>query len=115
MSTLSFTQLFPTTALTGSAATIYTAPTTAGTLVKGLRVRFTNTNVSTANSVTLYNIPLAGSAATANAALSAVSIPANDYLDVDLPVLPAGGFIQAFASTTLEVNISQISGQIFNA
>lgn len=114
MSTTTFTELFATTQLTASSAEIYTAPATAGTLVRNVKVKLTNTDAVNPVSVTLYNVPSGGSAGVTNAVLSAQTIPANDYIDVDLPDIPAGGSLYALASTASKVNISQIHGQIYN-
>lgn len=108
------TQLFAATQLTGSAATIYTVPAnpTAITL-SAARVRFTNTDTAV-HQVTAYAIQSGGSASAANAFLNAESIAPNTHLDVDVPVLTASGFIQAFADTTLKVTIFSLGGVLIS-
>ena len=55
-----------------------------------------------------------GTAAAGNAFISAKSIAANDYLDVDVPVMPAGAFIQALASANTSITAHMLSGSIFS-
>src|SRR5574337_1494139 len=111
---ITIVQLFAAVQLTGSAATIYTVPTTptSTTLMRG-RMRFTNTD-TVAHSVTAYAIQASGSASAANAFLNAESIAPNQHLDVDVPVLAAGGFIQAFADITLKVTAFSLDGVLFS-
>lgn len=108
------TPLFSPVQLTGSAATIYTLPSapTTLTLARG-RVRFTNTDTA-ARAVTAYAIPFGGTATAANTFLNAETIAPNQHLDVDLPVLAPGGFIQAFADVTLKVTMFCIDGILFS-
>lgn len=108
------TPLFAPTQLTGAAATIYTLPSapTTLTLARG-RARFTNTDTA-ARAVTAYAVPVGGTAGAGNAFMNAVSIAPNAYLDVDLPVLAPGGFIQAFADVTLKVTMFCIDGILFS-
>lgn len=111
---VSISQLFVPSLLTASAVTIYTVPTlpATSTLARG-RIRFSNTDTVT-RAVTAYAIQSGGSAVAGNCFLNAESISANAYLDIDLPVLAAGGFIQALADLTNKVSVSELDGVIFS-
>ena len=111
---LSFTQLFAAAALTNAAVTYYTVPATptSSVLMNG-RVRFTNVTAG-AITVTAYAIQIAGSAADSNAFMKAESIAANSHVDVDVPLLAAGGFLQALASAGTSITITALSGVIFS-
>jgi hypothetical protein len=107
-------QLFAPTVLTGSAATIYAAPSTPTSIaVARLRVRFANTS-NASQSVTAYSVQSGGTAGPGNCVTNAQAIAANDHLDLDIPVLGPGGFLQAFASNASAVTISQLDGVIFS-
>lgn len=105
-------QLFAATQLTGSAATIYTVPSNAVALAAA-RVRFTNTDTAV-HTVTAYAIQSGGTASAANAFMNAEGIAPNTHLDVDVPVLTAAGFIQAFADTTQKVTMFSLGGILFS-
>lgn len=112
--TISYTAFFTPVALGTSAATIYTVPAAPlTTLLRGGRIRLANT---TAGAVTasLYAVPLAGAAADGNAFVKLKSIAANDYLDVDVPLMPAGAFIQGLAGAATSITASMISGSLFS-
>ena len=108
------TQLFEPVLITDTAATIYTVPTSPATLVlfRG-RVRFTNTDTAT-RSVTVYAVPKGGTAATTNIVANGESIAPNDHLDLDIPVLAAGGFIQALTDSSGKVSASALDGLLFS-
>jgi len=106
--------LFAPTALTTSAATLYTAPTTPSSLIVGRgRVRFTNVD-SVQHVVTAYAIPASGSAAVSNAFLLTEVVPANSHIDVDIPQLKPGGFIQALADAGSVVNAFSLDAVLFS-
>lgn len=108
------TQLFAPTLLTGSAATIYTVPSSPSTTVlKGGRVRLTNVDTA-ARAVTMYAIQSAGSASDTNTTLKAETIGPNTHLDVDVPMLAASGFIQAFCDSANKVSIQCVDGVLFS-
>lgn len=103
-------------------ALVLTTPTTvfsvpavvATTLLKGGVVRLTNSTAG-AVSATLHAVPLAGAAAAANICFPTTSIPANGYVDVQLPQMKAGDFLQGFASAATSVNIQAISGAYYSS
>jgi hypothetical protein len=111
---ISFVPLFSPTVLTTSAAIIYTVPTTPSTnLLRGGRIRATNTT-GTAATITLYAVPNAGTAAAGNAFMSVYTVPANDYVDTDVPLLPVGASIQGLASTGTAITMTAINGALFS-
>ena len=108
------TQLFPATQLTNAAATIYTVPSSPATttLARG-RVRFTNTD-SASHSVTAYAIQAAGTSSAANCFANAETIAPNTHIDMDVPMLAAGGFIQALADAASKVTMTALDGILFS-
>lgn len=107
---LTFSQLFAPQQLSGAAATIFTVPATpSSTLLRNGRVRLTNTD-TVAHAVTMYAVANGGSASAANEILPAVSVSPNYYLDVDLPQMKAGDFLQAFADTANKITIAAMDG-----
>jgi len=99
-------QMFAPTVLTTSAATLFTA--SGATLNRG-RIRFTNTSGSNVT-VTAYGIPNGGTAGPGNEFLVAQTVLAGANLDVDVPVLAPGGFIQALASAGTSVTAHSLDG-----
>lgn len=111
---LTFLQLFTPKVLTTSAATIYTLPASPTTnFIGNGRIRFTNVTAG-AITVNAWAIPAAGSAADGNAFMKTESIPANSHVDVDLPQMIAGDFIQALASAGTSITVHAISGIIYS-
>lgn len=86
-------------------------PTT--TLLRGARMRLTNTTGG-AVTATLYAVPLAGTAADGNAFVKAKSIAANDYLDIDVPLMGPGGFVQGLAGAATSITAHFLSGSLFS-
>ena len=106
--TVSYSNFFTPTQLTSTAATLFTVPVQpTTTLLRGGRMRFTNTSALAAT-VTAYAVPAAGTAAATNAFVSSKTIAAND-----LPVLPAGAFVQALSGTLSSITAHMISGSYF--
>jgi hypothetical protein len=111
---ITYSNFFAPTVLTTSAATLFTVPATPTTmLLRGGRVRLTNTTAGPIT-VTAYAVPSGGSAADGNAFVKAKSVAANDYLDIDLPVMPAGAFLQALASASTSITAHMLSGSYFS-
>lgn len=112
--TISYTNFFAPVVLGTSAATIFTVPASpTTTLLRGGRIRLTNTTAS-AVAGTLYAVPAAGSAADSNAFISELSVGGNDYVDVDVPIMPAGSFVQGLASAGTSLTAHMISGSYFS-
>ena len=112
--TISYSNFMVPTVLGVAAATLFTVPSTpTTTLLRGGRMRLTNTSAA-AVTVTLYAVPAAGAAAAGNAFVSAKSVAANDILDVDMPIMPAGSFVQGLASGATAITAHVISGSYFS-
>ena len=111
---ISYIQFMPATVLTTVVSTLFTLPTLpASTLLRGGRIRLTNTT-GTAVTATLYAVPLAGTAAAGNVFYPGKSIPANDFIDVDMPLIGPGGFVQALAGAATSITAHMISGSLFS-
>lgn len=113
--TITYSNFFAPTVLGTAAATLGTpVPTTpASTLLRGGRIRLVNTTGAAATA-TLYAVPAAGAAGAGNAFCSGKSINANDYLDVDVPIMPAGSFIQGLASAAASITAHMLSGGLYS-
>ena len=112
--TIGYTNFFAPAVLTTAAVTLATVPATPfGTILRGGRIRFTNTT-AVAAAVTAYAVPPAGTAGVGNAFVSAKSIAANDFLDVDVPIMPAGAFLQALASANTSITAHMLGGGLFS-
>lgn len=113
--TISYAKFFQPTVLSGSNAVLFTigAPQPASTLLRGGRVRLTNVTASPATA-TLNAVPSGGSLLTGNEFLSAQSITANNYLDVDLPIMAFGDSLQGLSGTASAINITVIAGSYFS-
>jgi len=110
--TTSFTPIFEPQVLGTLVATIGSVPSApTSTILVGGRVRFANTD-SAPHAVTLYAVPPAAAPGVGNAQMNAETIGANSHKDVDIPLLPAGGSIQALADAAGLVTISQIAGAL---
>ena len=111
---ITYSQFFAPAVLGTSAATLFTVPASpASTLLRGGRIRLTNTTALPV-AVTLYAVPSGGTAAAGNAFVSAKSISANDYLDIDVPLMGPSGFVQGMAGTATSVTAHMISGSYFS-
>lgn len=110
---IAYSKFFAPTVLGTAAATLATVPAAPlTTLLRGGRMRLVNTT-STAATATLYAVPAAGTASAGNAFMSAKTIAANDYLDVDVPIMAAGDFIQGLAGTASAITAHMLSGSLF--
>lgn len=111
---IAYAKFFPPTVLTTATATLYIVPAQPTTnLLRGGRVRLTNTSASVATA-TLYAVPLGGTAGAANMLLNATSIPVNGYVDVDIPILASGDFIQALSGTASAITAHALTGAVFS-
>lgn len=112
--TTSYSNFMPPTVLTTSAADLVTVAATPTTnLLRGGRMRLTNTTGGPVTA-TLYAVPSGGTASAGNAFVSGKSIGANDYLDVDVPIMPAGSKIQGLAGAATSITAHMLSGSIFS-
>ena len=107
-----FSQLFAPVQLAATSATIYTQSVAGGVLKNG-RIRLVNTSAS-AVPVTLYAVPSGGSPTAANCCLSAKSIAANDYLDIDIPTLAVNDTLRGFAGTANVITAFEMGGVVYS-
>lgn len=108
---LTISQLFIPVQLPNAVAVLFTMP--ASGVLKNGRVRLTNTSAA-AVPVTLYAAPTATASAAANCCLSAKSIAANDYLDVDIPTLTGGDTLRGFAGTAAVITLHEMGGIVYS-
>lgn len=110
---LSFNQLFASKLVNNAAAdTLFTVPASpSSNTLRNCRIRFANV---TAGPVTIkaWGVPAAGAAADANVFQPTQSILANSFIDVDVPVMSAGGFIQAQAGAVSSITALVLDGFI---
>lgn len=94
--------------------TLYTVPSTPSTtLLRNGRVRFTNVTGG-AVMLDVYAVANAGSPSIANALYYQYSLAANAIIDVDIPVLGAGGSIQAQAGAANSITAHALDGVLFS-
>lgn len=108
---ISFFQFFASKQVNNAAAdTLFTVGASPSTnLARNVRVRFCNT---TAGPVTIkaWAVPPAGTAADSNVCLPTTSILANNSLDLDVPVMVAGAFMQAQAGAATSITAEHLDG-----
>lgn len=104
---LTISQLFQPQQLGIASAVIYAQP--AGSVLKNGRIRLTNTSASAATA-TLYAAPSATASAPANCFLSALSIAANSFADVDIPTLTGGDTLRGLAGTATVITCHEMGG-----
>jgi hypothetical protein len=110
---IQYSKLFEPTLLGTSAATIYTAPSSPATVViPNMQVVLTNNSTTTSYTATLYAVPLSGSASTTNVFVNARGLAPGESLEVNVPQLKAGDFLQGLASTANVINIQFLTGVI---
>jgi hypothetical protein len=108
--TIQFIQLFDPNVVNSTTETLYTVPSTpTSTILRNARVRFANTTAG-AVSITAWAVPSGGSAADATCCLPVVSIAAYGYIDVDVPVIAAGGTIRAQAGAATSITATSLDG-----
>jgi len=110
---ITFLQLFAPNIVDNAAPeTLFTIPASPGTnLLRNGRVRFSN---YTAGAVTIeaWSVPSGDTEGDDNICLPVTSLPANSYLDLDIPVLAAGGFFSAQAGAATSITATQLDGFI---
>ena len=90
--------------------TLYTVPALPGSnLLRNGRIRFSNTTAG-AVTITAWAVPAAGSAADANKFFPAYAIPAYGFIDVDVPNLKAGDFVQGQAGAAASISACLMDG-----
>jgi len=108
--TISFAPLFDPNVVNDAAAEIlYTVPAPASSILRNARVRFSNTTAG-AVTVKVWAVPSGGSVGDGTVCLPEKSIAANDFIDVDIPVLGVGGTIRAKAGAASSITASCMGG-----
>lgn len=111
---ITYKKAFQPTVLTTSLVTLFTVDTApTNVLLRGGRVRFTNTGGSAVR-VTACAVPSGGAGGTGNTIVNARSIAPGDYLDIDLPTMAAGDFLQALADAATSITAHFISGGYYS-
>lgn len=110
---LTYAKLFEPVQLPNSAATIYTAPVAPPTtLLRAGRIRLVNTTAG-AVAANVNVVPAGDSAGDENSIWKDKTVPANDYVDIDLPTMKAGDFISAFAGAADSITMHLVTGVLF--
>lgn len=112
MPTLEIKQLFSPVVLPAAAGVLFTMPVVAGTTLKNGRVRLTNTTAAPV-SATLYSDVAATASGAGNIAFPTKAIPANDYVDVDIPTMKAGDTLRGFASAAASITMQELGGVLY--
>jgi hypothetical protein len=111
---LSIVQLFQPTVLGTASAVIFSMPTLPATsTLKNARMRLTNTTAG-AVTATLYEAPSATASAASNCFLSAVSIPANSSIEVDVPTMAAGDTLRGLAGAAASITVHEMGGVVYS-
>lgn len=112
---ITYSKFFQPTLLALTLTTLYTVPTTpSSSLLRGARIRLTNTSGS-AVSVQVNAVPNGGSASSGNQVVPTnYTVPANNWVDVDIPIMQAGDFLQALAGTANVIVAHPMSGGLFS-
>ena len=112
---ITYKKLFQPVQLGIALATIFTNDTTpSNVLLRGGRVRLVNTSAS-AVAVELDAVPNGGTAGAGNRLMSTnYTVPANGWVDVDLPVMAAGDFLQGLAGVANVVTVHFMAGGLFS-
>ena len=96
-----------------SADTLFTVPTSPSSLILiNGRLRFVN-HTGGAVTVKAWAVPLSGSALNSNLFLPTTSIGANSYLDVDIPQMGPGAFVQAQAGAATSITAIPLDGAYY--
>lgn len=111
---LTIQQLFAPSQLPASVGVLFSMPSTPTTsTLKNARMRLTNTTASPV-AATLYADAAATTSSAANCFLSAVSIPANSSIEVDIPTMKAGDTLRGFAGSATSVTAHEMGGVIYS-
>lgn len=114
MAALTIAQLFAPVQLPAAVAAFYSMPTTpTSSVLKNARMRLTNTT-GAAVAATLYMDASATASSAANCFLSAVSIPANSSIEVDIPTMKVGDTLRGFASAATSITAHEMGGVLFS-
>lgn len=115
--TITYRKIFEPVQLGTALATIFTVDIAlpAGSFLRGGRVRLVNTS-GTAVAVELDAVPSGGSAGVSNMLFpTSKTVPASDYVDVDLPTMKPGDFLQGKAGTASVITVHFMAGGYFSS
>lgn len=111
---LAFQQLFPPAVLPNAVGVIYTlAAVPASNVLMNGRVRLSNTTAGPVTA-TLYCAAAAAPSGAGNICLPTISIAANSYIDVDIPVMAAGDTLRGVAGAAASITIQELGGVIYS-
>jgi hypothetical protein len=112
---ITYQKFFQPVQLGTALATIYTAPSQpVGVLLRGGRVRLTNTTGS-AVSAQLNAVPAGGTAGAGNQLVPTnYTVPANGWIDIDLPIMAAGDILQGLAGVANAITVHAMAGGLFS-
>lgn len=111
--TIDATPLFGPTPLSTTVAILGTIPSTGAntTVLTNGQMRFTNIT-SGSITITAYAVPQGVAPSSVNAFADAEPVAANSHIDMAIPLIQAGGTLQAMASANTSINAFQLSGVI---
>lgn len=112
---VTYKKFFEPVQLGTSLATLFTVDSLPATvLLRGGRVRITNTT-GAAVAAELDAVPSGGSAsATTQIVPTNFTVGANSWIDVDLPVMKAGDFLQGKAGSASAISVQFMGGGLFS-
>lgn len=113
MSSISFDQLFPPTALLTTNETIYTVTGASSVILRDAVIRVVN-NTERTHLLTLYAVPKGESSSIRTALARDYALPKNNYKDFDIPELLLGDRIRAFIDSTGNVTVHYMTGSLYN-
>ena len=108
---IDYGKLFSPVSLATSEVDIYTVPS--GKVLRRATVRVSNVT-ALADPITLYAVPAGGTAADSNAIVKGMSVAANNYADINIPVLEAGDKIKGLAGTAGTLVVHGIDGVLIS-
>lgn len=92
--------------------TLYTVPASPATACLVLaRARFVNTSMSN-TTIICYGVPGGGAAGATNEFLPSTAVNAGMFVDVDIPLLGPGMFLQVVAGAANAITVSQMNGML---
>lgn len=112
---ITYVKLFDSNHVNNAAVeTLYTVPSSpTTTLLRNGRVRFTNVTGG-AVLIDVYAVASGDSPSIANALQYQYSLAANSAIDIDIPILGAGGSVRAQASAANSITAHGIDGVLFS-
>jgi len=112
---ITYSKLFQPVQLGVALAAIFTMPLAPSTvLLRGGRIRLTNTS-GVAVATEIDAVPNGGSASAATQLVPTnYTVPANGWVDVDLPTMAAGDILQGKAGTASVITVHFMNGGLFS-